>query len=101
MAYYNPFFNAPAPGIIPVQSEQDVVRYPVAPGNSVTMRIEGTPYIYTKTMGVSQFEQPVIEKYRLVKETVEPPKQAEYATKAELDELREMLKKLTEGNNDE
>lgn len=101
MAYYNPYFSAPAPGIVPVQSEQDVARYPVAPGNSITFRIEGTPYIYTKTMGVSQFEQPVIEKYRLVKETVEPPKQEEYATKAELDELRETLKKLTEGNSDE
>ena len=100
MAYFNPYFNQPAPGIIPVQSEQDVLRYPVAPGASVTMRIEGTPYIYTKTMGVSQFDQPVIEKYRLVKEDVQGPKPAEYALKSDVDELREMLKKLTEANDE-
>ena len=99
MAYFNPYFNAPAPGIIPVQSEQDVIRYPVAPGNSLTFRLENTNIFYTKTMGASQFEQPVIERFRMVKDT-EEIKQPEYATKAELDELREMLKKMTEADHE-
>lgn len=51
-----------------VKSEQEVLNYPVACGNSVNFKIENAPYLYTKTMGFSQFDRPVIEKYRLLKE---------------------------------
>lgn len=59
-------------GFVSVRNETEARNYPVAPGNSVTFKDESTPYVlYTKTMGFSQFDRPVFEKYKLVKETVE------------------------------
>lgn len=55
-------------GFISVPSEEDARRYPVAPGNSVTFKNENAPYVYTKTMGFSQLDRPLFEKFRLVKE---------------------------------
>ena len=60
-------------GIITVRSEDEARRYPVAPGNSVTFKIEGQSVIIEKTMGFSQFDAPRIEKYRLVKEAQNEP----------------------------
>lgn len=54
-----------------VQSEEEARSYPVAFGNTVTLKNENMPYIYTKTMGNSQLDRPVFEKYKLVKETAE------------------------------
>lgn len=58
-------------GLVPIPSEMDARNYPVALGNSVTFKDENAPYIYTKTMGFSQLDRPVFEKYRLVKEEAE------------------------------
>ena len=58
-------------GFIPVRSESEARSYPVAPGTSVTFKHETAPYCYTKTLGLSQFEAPKFEKYRLVKEEEE------------------------------
>jgi hypothetical protein len=55
-------------GLISVRSELEARNYPIAPGNSVTFKDETAPYVYTKTMGFSQLDMPVFEKYRLVKE---------------------------------
>lgn len=55
-------------GFIPVPSEEVARNYPVAPGNSVTFKNENAPYVYTKTMGFSQLDRPVFEKYKLVRE---------------------------------
>lgn len=55
-------------GFISVTNEQQAKDWPIAPGNSLTFKDESAPYIYTKTMGLSQFETPVFEKYRLIKE---------------------------------
>ena len=55
-------------GLVLVQSEQEARSYPVAPGNSVTFKDERGPYCYVKTMGFNQLDQPLFEKYRLVKE---------------------------------
>lgn len=59
-------------GIITVRSIDEARMYPVAPGNSITFRDENAPYIYTKTMGFSQLERPIFEKYRLMKEEDAP-----------------------------
>jgi len=76
--------QTPQNSMIDVRSEDEVLRYPVAPGNSVSFRNVTEPYIYTKTM-TSQFGQPVIEKYRLVKEgTPEADLDALAATVGEL-----------------
>ena len=51
-----------------VRSEKEARDYPIAPGNSITFRDENAPYIYTKTMGMSQLDRPHFEKFRLVRE---------------------------------
>lgn len=55
-------------GFIQVHNENEARNYPIAPGNSVTFKDENAPYVYTKTMGFSQLDRPIFEKYRLVKE---------------------------------
>ena len=55
-------------GFVCVSSEEEARKYPVAYGNSVTFKNENAPYVYTKTMGFSQLDSPLFEKYKLVKE---------------------------------
>ena len=54
-------------GFISVRSAQEAFNYPVALGNSVTFKDETAPYIYVKTRGFSQLEEPVFERYQRVK----------------------------------
>ena len=94
----------PAPqntGFISVRSIDEVKNYPVAPGNSVMFKDETAPYVYTKTMGYSQLDRPVIERYRFVKENEpEEPKATlnqeptAYALQSDLDALREEVEAL-------
>lgn len=60
-------------GFISVRSETEARNYPVAYGNSITFKDETQPYVYTKTMGFSQLDRPVFEKYKLVKENAQEP----------------------------
>ena len=55
-------------GFVSVRNETEARNYPVAPGNSLTFKDETAPYIYTKTMGFSQLDRPIFDKYKLVKE---------------------------------
>ena len=55
-------------GFVSVRSMEEAYNYPVAPGNSITFKDENSPYVYTKTKGFSPLEQPIFERYRLVKE---------------------------------
>ena len=55
-------------GFISVRNETEARNYPVAPGNSITFKDETSPYVYTKTMGFSQLDRPIFERYKLVKE---------------------------------
>lgn len=88
-------------GIVSVPNIDYARNYIVMPGTTVTFIDENAPYVYTKTRK-SQFEQPVFEKLRLVKEEDAPqiaqnpqnqdlqknPINAiEYATKAEIEAL--------------
>lgn len=63
----------PQPGFVVLPTEEEALRYPVAPGNSITIKIESQPVIIEKTMGFSQFDCPQIRKYRIVEE--EAPKE--------------------------
>lgn len=62
-------------GLVSVRSMEEAYNYPVAPGNSITFKDETQPFVYTKTKGFSPLEQPVFERYRLVKveEPQKPP----------------------------
>lgn len=88
-------------GFVLVQSEQEARSYPVAPGNSVTFKDERGPFCYVKTMGFNQLDQPLFEKYRLVKEdapeiasgssvakdSASNDKESAYALKSDLDAI--------------
>lgn len=66
-------------GFISVRSAQEAFNYPVALGNSVTFKDETAPFIYVKTRGFSQLEEPVFEQFQLVK-VENQQKSAETAT---------------------
>lgn len=94
-------------GFVMVKDINEAMNYPVAPGNSVTFKNENLPYIYTKTLGFSQLDNPIFEKFRLVKEVDEQIEEVvdttennvpfvEYVTKEEADNLRTEINVLKE-----
>ena len=88
-------------GIVSVSGEDEARRYPVAPGYTVTMRDETGPYLYEKTMGFSQLDQPIFRKARIVfeddaqtaKEKQEQPSTPAvvYAELSQLEALRDAV----------
>lgn len=91
-------------GFVFVKDESEFINYPVAPGNSVTFKNENQPYIYTKTLGFSQLDRPILEKFRLVKEDLlsnsaeeskEMPK-VEYFSITEAEKMQGELNSLKE-----
>lgn len=85
-------------GFVSVRSAQEAFNYPVALGNSVTFKDETAPFIYVKTRGFSQLEEPIFEQFQLVKvdntQKAADPAQttsAEYALKSELSVLKEEI----------
>ena len=88
-------------GIVSVANEDEARRYPVAPGYTVTMRDENGPYLYEKTMGYSQLDQPVFRKARIVfeddaqatQEKQEEPSEPKvaYAELKQLEALRDAI----------
>ena len=94
-------------GIISVRSLNEVYAWPIAPGNSLTFYVETTPpVIATKTKGLSQLENPVVEEFDLArrrhenaqKEEPETKAFVEYATKSALDELRREFEEFKTGS---
>lgn len=105
MAYnFYPYYQQPQQvqnsGLVSVRSIEEAMRYPVAPGNSVTFKDETAPYVYTKTMGFSQFDRPVFEKYRIIKEETEEVKEEKphecgcKSLRTEVDELKKRMKEI-------
>lgn len=108
---YNPYYpyygqqsqQMQSNGLVSVRSIDEALRYPVAPGNSVTFKDETAPYIYTKTMGFSQLDRPIFERFRLIKEdnqeepavkTHEPQAQAQKVDidiRKEIDDLKKRM----------
>lgn len=94
-------------GIVSVSGEDEARRYPVAPGYTVTMRDETGPYLYEKTMGFSQLDQPIFRKARIVFEDAHQPTQetaeqpaAQAVVYAELAQLEALKEALTADIND-
>lgn len=78
-------------GFVSVRNEMEARNFPVRYGNSVTFKDETAPYIYVKTMGFSQLDTPIFDKYRLVKEEPTMPNKApetEDTYKSAFDELK-------------
>lgn len=83
-------------GFVSARSIEEAYNWPIAPGNSLTFKIENSPYVCTKTKGFSPLEQPVFERYRLVKEE-DAPKEPE--TAPEPPKYDEQINKLWEEVN--
>ena len=85
-------------GYIPVTNEEMAINYPVAPGNSLAFRSEDKKYVYIKSMGFSQYDKPIFEKYERVNENEpvieEPVKVRDYGT--EIDNLNRILSDIQE-----
>lgn len=92
-------------GFISAKSIEEAFNWPLAPGNSLTFKIENAPYICTKTKGFSQLDQPIFEKYRLVKEDDAPAFREQeketdkidlsaYALKTDYDALKEEVQAI-------
>lgn len=77
-------------GFVSVRSEAEARNYPVAYGNSVTFKDETAPYIYSKTMGYSQLDRPVFEKYKLVKEDTQEPISEPKTSEAENSAIKDL-----------
>ena len=94
--YYQQQTQQPAPqnSFLTVTSEAEARNYPVGPGNSVTFKDETAPYIYTKTMGFSQLDQPVFDRYKLVKEEVKEEVKTEIETQKEIDKIMEEINSI-------
>ena len=87
-------------GFIPVSSEEMARNYPVAPGNSITFKNENAPYVYTKTMGFSQLDRPIFEKFKLVREEEDPPVITDSKTETDNKALDDMKAEITALQND-
>jgi hypothetical protein len=74
-------------GFISVRSVEEAYNWPVAPGNSLMFKDENSPYVYTKTRSFSQLDQPVFERYRLVKEGDNGPSEAQTAPSRSKDDI--------------
>lgn len=108
--YYNPYqFQQPIQqqmpqmqnaqqvqtGFVTVPTEEEALRYPIAPGNSIIFKIEGKPVIIEKSMGFSQFESPKVEKYKLEKEEAPTENEApKYALAEELESMKGRLNRM-------
>lgn len=68
MAQTQPQVQIQNGGFVSVRNEEEARNYPIEPGKSVTFKDETAPYVYTKTMGFSQLDRPIFEKFKLVKE---------------------------------
>ena len=76
-------------GYVIVQSDDEIRRYPVAHGNSVTFRIENQPIIVEKSLGYSQFDTPHYERFKLIKEDMPVPEtKEEYLLKSDYETFK-------------
>lgn len=97
-------------GFVSVPSEDVARNYPVAPGNSISFKNENAPYVYTKTMGFSQFDQPIFKKYKLIEEasdlTIQTPKTNEsiklsdYVKRSEFEAIQTDIEALKKDINE-
>lgn len=108
MTYYNPLLQQMQPiqmpqnNVVYVHSEDMARNYPVAPGNNIIFKNDNAPYIYTKTMGYSQYDKPCFERYKREDEErpeIEPIKDEPISLplddlKAEISEIRALYEDL-------
>lgn len=77
-------------GFVSVHSEEEALRYPIAPGNSITFKIEGQPILIEKTMGFSQLDSPRVERFRITRDGA-PEESPRYAMSEDIGKVRDSL----------
>lgn len=87
-------------GFVSVRNEEDARNYPVGLGTSVTFITDNRQHVYSKTMGFSQLDRPIFDKYRLVKEETEPESTSDdnvitYAEKSQIEALQAQINDIT------
>lgn len=103
-------------GTVYVQNEKEARNYLVANGTSVTFIDTKAMRLYIKTRGFSSFDQPVFERYSLVKipdneesteEVQTEEKTVDYASKEDIESIKKEIRtlksrvtKLTEKNTE-
>lgn len=83
-------------GLVSVRSAQEAFYYPVALGNSVTFKDETAPFIYVKTRGFNQLEEPIFEQFQKVDNSQKAAESAqaespEYALKSDISALKQEI----------
>lgn len=81
-------------GFIPVPNEDMVHTYPVEMGKCVTFKVEGKPIVLEKIRGFSQFEAPIIKRYRLIEEEKQDDVKEATQENVVLDSVREEIKAI-------
>lgn len=109
-------------GFIRVHGEDEVRQWNVRPGEKLNFVTDDVSHFYTKYLGFSPFDMPVIERYRVIKEDDVPPQQPHtesaaqttpqidtsgFVNRTELDDLKleievlkEQLANMRGGNNE-
>lgn len=87
-------------GFVSVRNEEEARNYPVGLGTSVTFITDNRQHVYSKTMGFSQLDRPIFDKYRLVKEETEPETTPDdnvitYAEKSQIEALQAQINDIT------
>ena len=88
---FNPYQNQ-MNQIMKIQNEASAMSFPLAQGQSMTFIDETKPFIYVKTMGLSQFEKPRFEKYKI--EKVQTEQVNDIDVKTEIIELKKQIEEL-------
>lgn|GEM_PF-5479031 len=96
MNYYNPYQSNQS---FMVKNEEEAWNFPIAQGQSLILIDENEPFIYAKSMGLSQLDKPVFEKYKLVRvESAKAAGPVEYATKQDLVDLKNFIEQTVKGS---
>ena len=87
-------------GFVSVRNEEEARNYPVGLGTSVTFITDNRQHVYSKTMGFSQLDRPIFDKYRLVKEETESESTPDdniitYAEKSQIEALQAQINDIT------
>lgn len=101
--YFNPYYGQQPQAqmqpqmsgnssFVSVRSEAEARNYPVAYGNSVNFKDENAPYLYVKTMGFSQLDRPIFERYRLTKEDATEPSNLPVESANDIKPINDRLK---------
>lgn len=98
--YYQPAQQSQATGCMVVPSEEDVVKYPVAPNTAMAFILQDLSACYIKATGSSMLDTPRIQKY--IKENASSVENAkseaitDFASKSDIDRMQKQIDTLNE-----